>query len=203
MKYADNVLEVAKLLPDFLGFIFYPMSKRFVGNNFVMPEIPPAIKKTGVFVNDRIENIFEKISRYQLDLIQLHGDEPAAICKKIMRRTKVIKAFGIDEKFNFSLLKEYENACDYFLFDTKIEKYGGSGKSFDKNLLKHYTLSKPFFLSGGLDSMEILNLISRAGSLESPISNMIAIDVNSKFETEPGLKDIAKLTNLLNAIHSR
>lgn len=186
MKYADNIAEVAKLSPDYMGFIFYSKSKRFVGDDFTMPEIPASIKKVGVFVNESIENIEEKINKYKLDYVQLHGDESPEFCERISKSVKVIKAFGVDESFDFISLNKYENSCEYFLFDTKAAAYGGSGTSFDKSVLKKYHLSVPFFVSGGIGMEEIQNL-------RYQISNLYAVDVNSKFETEPGLKDINKL----------
>lgn len=181
MKYADNIREVSKLSPDFMGFIFYPESKRFVGNDFQIPDISLSVKKAGVFVNDSIENISENIKKHKLDYVQLHGDESPEFCKRIGEKVKVIKAYGIDEQFDFSILSEYENCCEYFLFDNKANEYGGTGKSFDRNILRRYKLFKPYFLSGGIDSVS-------GGDLKP-----FAIDVNSKFEIEPGLKDITKL----------
>ncbi|MBI3502944.1 MAG: phosphoribosylanthranilate isomerase [Bacteroidetes bacterium] len=191
MKYADNIREVTKLSPDFMGFIFYPKSKRFVADDFVMPEISSSIKKVGVFVNDTIENIFEKVKKYKLDYVQLHGDESEGFCKRAGEKTKVIKAFGIEEQFDFSVLNDYENCCEYFLFDTKTKQYGGSGKSFDRNILQNYKLSKSYFISGGIDSAD-------TGELKP-----FAIDVNSKFEIKPGLKDINELKKLFDEVHSR
>jgi len=191
MKYADNIREVAKLSPDFMGFIFYEKSKRFVGKDFIIPEISSEIKRVGVFVNDSLENISEKVKKHKLDFVQLHGVESADFCKAISAKIKVIKAFGVDEQFDFSILKQYEPFFEYFLFDTKTELYGGSGQSFDKNILSNYKLSKPYFLSGGIDSANV-------GAL-----NPFAIDVNSKFETEPGLKDINKLKLLKDELSGK
>lgn len=200
MRDADNIREVAKLSPDFMGFIFYPMSKRYVGEDFVMPEISSDIKRVGVFVNEPLEKVLEKVKKYKLDLVQLHGDESAEYCAelfhpdsyrdKLWKSCELIKAFGIDEHFDFSVLNEYENYCDYFLFDTKAKEYGGSGRSFDFGLLKKYGSSKPFFISGGLDLAVIPRLMSQ-------VPRPFSIDVNSKFETEPGLKDINKLSLLI------
>ncbi len=193
MKYADNISEVAKLSPDFMGFIFYPKSKRFVGNDFVVPEIPAQIKKVGVFVNDSKENIFSTVKKHSLDFVQLHGDESSEFCKIISEQVKVIKAFGVDEKFDFSVLKQYENCSEYFLFDTKSDEYGGTGNNFDRDLLWNYQLPKPYFLSGGIDLPEIRNP-------QSAIRKSFALDVNSKFETKPGMKDIHKLKKLFNEV---
>lgn len=190
MKYPDNIREVAKLFPDFMGFIFYPKSKRFVGNDFVLPELPSSVKRAGVFVNESEKNILDLVRKYKLDYVQLHGDESPEFCKSLSGKTKIIKAFGVEKGFDFSLLKDYEDYCEYFLFDTKTKEYGGSGVSFDKAILRKYTLQVPFFLSGGIDSDEV-------STLRTPNSQLFAIDVNSKFETELGLKDINKLKQLI------
>ncbi|MBI4930989.1 MAG: phosphoribosylanthranilate isomerase [Bacteroidetes bacterium] len=196
MKYADNIRDVANLSPDFMGFIFYPKSKRFVGEDFTMPEMLSKIKKVGVFVNDSIENIFEQVKKHSLDFVQLHGDESPEQTSKVFKTfeildVRVIKAFGIDDQFDFSILMEYENCCDYFLFDTKSNEYGGSGNRFDRNILKYYKLSKPYFLSGGIDSINVGELCP------------FAIDVNSKFEIEPGLKDSNKLKILKDELSGK
>jgi phosphoribosylanthranilate isomerase len=196
MKYPDNIREVAQLAPDYMGFIFYQKSKRFVGADFVIPEISSSIKKVGVFVNDTIDNILVKVNKYKLDLVQLHGDESAEFCKTIRTTVPVIKAFGIDENFDFSLLNKYADSCDYFLFDTKTPEYGGSGTKFDWNILENYKGNKPFFLSGGIE----LESVKKISNLKSQISNLYAIDVNSKFEIKPGLKDIDKLKTMKNEL---
>ena len=201
MKNHENILKVAKLSPDFMGFIFYAGSKRFVGNDFVMPEISPVIKKVGVFVNESLQTILDKVKKYNLDLVQLHGDETAEFCDKLFQSlklwrssTRIMKAFGIDPQFNFSVLHEYENFCDYFLFDSKTNEYGGSGIGFDKDLLKNYKLSKPYFISGGVESVPMPNT-------QYPMP--FAIDVNSRFETAPGIKDISKLKILKDEISGK
>lgn len=196
MKYADNIREVAKLSPDFIGFIFYPKSKRYVGGDFVVPNIPSEIKRVGVFVNDSIENISDKVVKYKLDFVQLHGDESADFCKMISDKTSVIKAFGIDDGFDFSSLKQYEKCCDYFLFDTKSNEYGGTGKEFDRSILWNYRLSKPYFLSGGVSVEEVR-------SQKPEVRKAYAVDVNSKFETKPGFKDINKLKLLIDELSGR
>ena len=195
MKYPENISEVAKLSPDFMGFIFYPKSKRFVGNDFVLPEIPSSVKKVGVFVNESEKNILDVVRKYKIDYLQLHGDESAGFCKSLFQtgKTKIIKAFGVDENFDFSLPTEYENHCEYFLFDTKTKEYGGSGKSFDWKILSNYKLNKPYFLSGGIGSEEVSGIRYQV----SGVQHAFAIDVNSKFETEPGLKDVNKLKKLI------
>lgn len=197
LKDPENIKEVAALKPDYMGFIFYPQSKRFVGNDFDMPEINPSIKKVGVFVNESKSTVLEKIGKHKLDYVQLHGNESAEFCAELSKSfTKIIKAFGIDENFDLLSLRGYENHCEYFLFDTKTPEFGGSGKSFDKSILNKYKLSKPYFLSGGIGMEEI-------ASIGHPVSKYFAIDVNSKFEIEPGIKDINKLKSLQHELSGK
>lgn len=193
LKYTANIQEVAKLSPDFMGFIFYTGSKRFVGNDFVMPPISSSIKKVGVFVNNSLENIRAIVRKYKLDYVQLHGEESPEFCRDVRKMVFVIKAFGIDGRFDFSSILKFENDCDYYLFDTKTLEYGGSGDTFNKNLLSNFKSSKPFFISGGIGLVEIPKLLSM-------IPKPYAIDVNSKFEKEPGLKDINILNELKNEL---
>lgn len=188
LKFKDNIVQVAALKPDYIGFIFYPKSKRFVGEDFQMPALSPEIKKTGVFVNASPEYVKLKVEQYKLDMVQLHGDETPEYCQQIRSFVKVMKAFGIDEHFDFKALELYKNCCDYFLFDTKTSEYGGSGKQFNWDVLKKYDNSVPFFLSGGLGLEEIEKL-----QITNYKLNIIAVDVNSRFEIEPGLKDVKKL----------
>ncbi len=190
LKFKENIIQVAALQPDYMGFIFYSQSKRFVGEDFQLPGISPEIKKVGVFVNATIEYINEKISKYKLDIIQLHGDETPDFCEELKPLVKVMKAFGIEENFDFKVLELYKNSCDYFLFDTKTKEYGGSGKQFDWNILKNYNNVLPYFLSGGLDLENINNLLTTSNI------KLFAIDVNSKFEIEPGIKNIELLKKI-------
>lgn len=189
LKDPENIKQVALLKPDYMGFIFYPSSKRFVGDNFVMPFISPEIKKVGVFVNANSSYIIDKMDEYKLDFIQLHGNETADFCEVFNHFIPVIKAFGINEQFDWNVLNEYKNKCSYFLFDTKTEHYGGSGKQFDWNLLEKYDHHLPFFLSGGIGLEDIeIQIVIRMKKL-----NIHSFDVNSKFENEIGLKDVEKL----------
>jgi phosphoribosylanthranilate isomerase len=193
LKYKENIEQVATLQPDYIGFIFYPQSKRFVGEDFQMPVISPEIKKTGVFVNASLDYVKAKVEQYKLDMVQLHGDETPGYCEQMRPFVKVMKVFGIDEHFDFKVLESYKNCCDYFLFDTKTSEYGGSGQQFNWDVLKKYDNSVPFFLSGGIDLKNISNLQLTTYNLQP-----FAIDVNSKFEIEPGLKDIDKLKQLIS-----
>lgn len=189
LKDPENIKQVAGLKPDYMGFIFYPASKRFVGSDFEMPVVSPEIKKVGVFVNAKADYIIDTIDRYKLDMIQLHGDEKPDFCEVMSHLIKVTKAFGVNEVFDLKTVDAYENCCDYFLFDTKTSEYGGSGKQFDWEIIKKLHFDIPFFISGGIG----IDDITKISDLRSQYSNLFAVDVNSKFEIEPGLKDIGKL----------
>ncbi len=197
MKY--NTSEVAALQPDYLGFIFYEKSPR----NFesIIPDLPKSIKKVGVFVDEAINVIFQKIEKYELDAIQLHGNESPDYCKELKNHChaeldsasqyEIIKAFSIKDEFNFSQLQPYEDVVDYFLFDTKGKLPGGNGYTFNWDVLKDYPSTKPYFLSGGIGLEEMDNVMSFLQREESKY--FYAIDINSKFEIKPGLKAIEKL----------
>lgn len=196
MKYKENIEQVADLKPDYMGFIFYSSSKRSVMEDFQLPPLPPEIKKVGVFVNADADDIIDKINQHNLDCIQLHGSEPPYFCRQMQRITCIIKAFGIDEHFDFQLLEAYKDTCNYFLFDTKTREYGGSGQQFNWQLLENYQYDVPFFLSGGLD----ISIVKEIKELAHKTPLLHAIDVNSKFEISPGLKDTDKLEKLVNEI---
>ena len=188
MKYPDNILEIGSLLPDYMGFIFWDKSARYFDG--IIPELPKSIKKVGVFVDASLEEILEKIKTHNLQAIQLHGHESVEFCesvkKNIPKLIDIIKVFPILDTFDFSILTPYEKACDFFLFDTKGKLPGGNGTSFDWTILKQYSSSKPFFLSGGI-GIEEFDTIREILKTNLPI---YAIDVNSKFEIEPGLKNV-------------
>ena len=204
----QNPIEVAQLHPDYLGFIFWePSSRYFEGE---MPQLPSSIKKVGVFVDVPLEEVTTKVTQYQLDAVQLHGKETPEYCHNLRHaelvsashrdetpkqvrgdQLEIIKVFSIKDDFDFTLLKDYEDVCDYFLFDTKGKLPGGNGYTFEWSVLENYPSNKPFFLSGGIgmESVEKLKTF-----LKSPASQYcFALDVNSKFEMEPGLKDITLL----------
>jgi phosphoribosylanthranilate isomerase len=191
MRNEANVNALAALSPDFLGFIFYPPSKRFVGLEFdknLISKVSSEIIKTGVFVNAQIHEVIEFSKLYGFKAVQLHGDESPEFCQQIKREGFIVlKAFGVDRDFDFDSLKDYETAVDYFLFDTKADTYGGSGQIFDWSILERYQLNKTFFLSGGLslDNLESVKEINHP--------KFYGLDLNSKFEVEPGLKNIEKL----------
>lgn len=196
-----NTLEVATLDPDYLGFIFWEPSKRYFDGN--IPKLPASIKKVGVFVDAPLEEIRKKVKEYSLQAVQLHGKESPEFCSDLKKSTsdrskaleenslEIIKVFSIKDDFDFSNLAPYENVCDFFLFDTKGKLPGGNGFTFSWEVLKNYPSSKPYFLSGGIGLDEIEKIREFQQRPESKYCH--AIDVNSKFESQPGLKDIDKL----------
>lgn len=188
MRDPQNIQDLGTVQPDFVGFIFYPKSPRYVGEEWdesIVKSIPSSIKKIGVFVNESVEKINFLASKYQLDGIQLHGSETPEICQTIKdKNLLVLKAFSVDESFDFELIKKYESFCDYFLFDTKTSQHGGSGVKFDWKKLYEYTSSIPFFLSGGVMEEDVNEIKSLN------IKGLYSVDINSKFEIEPALKDI-------------
>ncbi len=198
MKYQDNISEVATLQPDYLGFIFHNQSPRNFENS--ISEISETIKKVGVFVDEKTEFISRQIEKHQLSVIQLHGHESPEMCKLLKStNAKVIKVFSIKDEFDFSVLTPYEEVCDYFLFDTKGKLPGGNGYAFNWNVLKQYPSTKPFFLSGGIGLDQIDKLSEFLDSKAS--TYCYAVDVNSKFEIEPGLKNIEDLKRFKNIRH--
>ena len=199
MRQQDNIEGVVALQPNFIGFIFYDKSPRFVGNDLsesYIKSIPNQIKKVGVFVNANPGYILDMVKKYDLQYAQLHGNELPDICRSLRQKgVNIIKAFSIDQSFNFTMLNNYKSFCDLFLFDTKGEQPGGNGKSFDWSILRKYDNEKPFFLSGGIGLDNIEEVINLSKTLP-----VYGIDVNSMFETEPGVKDIKKLEQLFSII---
>ncbi|MUP46814.1 phosphoribosylanthranilate isomerase [Gramella sp. BOM4] len=209
MQQAGNMIQVAEIEPDYMGLIFYEKSPRYFDGE--LPELPAEIKKTGVFVNAEIAEIIEKIAKYGLNAIQLHGDESADYCKKlkaelqkIENAPELIKVFPVGENFDFQEIKPFEGIVDYFLFDTKTQLRGGSGQDFDWEILKDYPSTTPFFLSGGI-GLEHAKAISQLKNHFSRIGKadlLYAIDVNSKFELKPGLKKLKELKEFKTHINS-
>ncbi|WP_199118989.1 phosphoribosylanthranilate isomerase [Pedobacter sp. ASV28] len=190
MKHAANIAVVANLRPDYMGFIFYVKSPRYISEVAaeLIKYVPQDIKTVGVFVNDTLENVKVTVSKNHLKAVQLHGSEDVDYCREVKGLgVEVIKAFGISTDFDFNQLEVYLPVVDYFLFDTQTPVHGGSGKVFDWNLLEKYELAKPYFLSGGID----LNHTEQIKEIKD--DRLYAVDVNSKFELEPGLKDVEKL----------
>ena len=202
MRDSENLQTLIALEPDFIGFIFYDKSKRFVAE-FPQVNIPLYIKKVGVFVNETIDNVLKIVKEYQLDFVQLHGNESPEYCAELLAKQAssidfmesfqlgIIKAFSIDDDFDFNVTDTYSGNCDYFLFDTKGKEYGGNGVKFNWDVLKNYKGEKPYLLSGGIsnkDTSQILDFFKKPAA-----KKCIGLDVNSGFEIEPGLKNIKEI----------
>ena len=198
MKYPENIANVASLGIDYMGFIFYRPSQRFIGDNFDAANLcgfSGKIRKTGVFVNESIINLCQIAENYELDYIQLHGNEPPDYCETVQSKGHVvIKAFSVGADIDFERLEAYESSSDYFLFDTPAECYGGSGITFNWQLLEKYNLKTPFFLSGGLG----LHNIDQVLQLNHPM--LYGLDFNSRLEIKPGLKNTHDIALLINKI---
>lgn len=192
MREKENIEGVSALRPDYLGFIFYSSSKRYAGEvNFELVRQLPIEKKIAVFVNAEKEEIYRIAEKGQFRILQLHGTESPAFCGALKKMGfQIIKAFSLDEHFDFESVEAYKNEVDFVLFDTKGKSYGGNGEAFDWNLLKNYKTQRPIFLSGGIGLDNLRTLLSY---LSAHSLNIHCIDVNSKFEIEPGKKDIQKL----------
>lgn len=202
MRDPENLKQVAALQPDYLGFIFYEGSKRYC-EGYITPqllaELPASIKKVGVFVNEATDVVLATVHKYKLDVVQLHGRETPKQCQELKNAgLEVIKAFSVDDRFVFENTLLYERSCDYFLFDTRGNNYGGNGTVFDWEILKGYLSPKPFFLSGGLN---LENLKSK--EFKKVCSKPFALDVNSGFELEPGLKDVGQVKELNKLIEEK
>lgn len=190
MNDQENTISISELQPDFLGFIFWKDSKRYCEN--VIENIPNDIEKVGVFVDANYNEIVDKIISHKLNFVQLHGEESPDFCLEMKKTNiKVIKAITIDNNFNFNELKYNINCVDYFLFDTKGDLPGGNGTTFDWEILNQYKEDVPYFLSGGIGLDEWPKLEK---FLKSEVAkNCYAIDINSQFEDEPGIKNKQKI----------
>ncbi len=199
MRESQNILALAELQPDLMGFIFYEKSARFTGNILdkkLLHTLPKNIRKTGVFVNESFEKVITISKEYGLDFVQLHGKETIEFCEKLRKEgLKIIKVFSIDNSFDFTETINFEGIADYLLFDTKAEGgYGGHGKAFDWNILDKYQGRTQFLLAGGI-SLENLGDLDKIKN-----KHFVGIDVNSKFELSPANKDIEALKELFQKI---
>ncbi len=198
MKNPENIKALAQLPIDYMGLIFYPKSPRYIQNlesNF-LDVLPDTINRVGVFVDEDIEVVLKQIEKYNLNQIQLHGQESPGYCVECWNRSnvEVIKAFNVASSQDFEETKPYEDICQYFLFDTKTPQHGGSGLKFDWSILDQYKGDIPFFLSGGI-SVEDVAAIK---NISHP--QLYALDLNSKFELAPGLKNIELLEQFINQL---
>jgi phosphoribosylanthranilate isomerase len=193
LKNRENVQSLLAVQPEYLGFIFYEKSPRFAGEPAALTwlkQLPLSVKKVGVFVNASPEHMLKIASQTGISALQLHGEESPAVCKILKNSNlEIWKAFGVNEAFDFAKTADYAGCCDAFLFDTKGHKRGGNGVAFDWSLLEQYPQPTPFFLSGGIgpnDAAAVAELASspRLGQW------LLGVDINSRFEIEPGLKDV-------------
>ena len=205
MREPENIRQVAETGIDWMGFIFYTQSPRRLGaddsgqqlSSFIsqLSTVNCQLKRVGVFVNATPEEMMETAAHYRLDYLQLHGNESPDICFTLHKRGyAIIKAFSIATEEDLKPVADYEGRADYFLFDTKCSSYGGSGKQFDWSVLSTYKGQTPFLLSGGInpDSAEALRNFSHP--------KLAGIDLNSGFETSPGIKDAEKLKTFIDKI---
>ena len=188
---------LVKVCGDLMGFIFWPKSSRYVSERPAY--LPTNCKRVGVFVDEDIETVKRIADDYALDYIQLHGHELADYCAQL-RGFKLIKAFNIATTEDFKQTEPYTGIVDYFLFDTKGKSVGGNGEKFDWSVLSAYDGNKPFLLSGGIGPDDAEVLTSHFSPLTS--KKCVGIDLNSRFEIAPGLKDINKLKDFLNALNN-
>ena len=194
--------EQVEGLPDmgatFAGFIFYPKSPRYVFRHLTSAQIKKinTINKVGVFVNSSIEEVLLMVDECRLHMVQLHGDESPKYCERIADYVSVVKAFRVSDNDSIDwMIKPYMDVCDMFMFDTMGAGYGGTGKKFDWNMLKGSTIGKPFFLSGGIQPDDTNALMEFK---DEPVSKaLFAVDINSKFETSPGVKDMKKVEKFI------
>ena len=194
LNHPANVRQLLTLEPDYIGFIFYKKSPRYVGEVADLAwvrELPGPTKKVGVFVNEEGEVMKNTAESLGLQVVQLHGDESPAICKALkMSGVEVWKAFGVDEDFDFGKTTAYADCCDKFLFDTKGKDRGGNGVAFDWGLLEKYDGEIPYILSGGIGPETAgLGQLSESLKLSEGWPRPAVLDINSRFEIEPGLKD--------------
>lgn len=194
MKDADNIRKVARLLPMLLGFIFYEKSPRYAGglDPEVVRSLPDFITPVGVFVDASISEIVDTCSRYGISTIQLHGNESPEICRSLKGHgLTVFKAFGIKQRPDWTEMSSYEGTAEMFVFDTFCKCKGGSGRKFEWHMLENYPLSTPYLLSGGIGPEDVDNVLSAVRP------KMAGVDINSRFESEPGVKDIDKLIHFI------
>ena len=191
MREAEDIREVEALGIQLMGFIFWPKSSRYVSE--CPSYLPSMCKRVGVFVNEDIEEVRHKAQEYALDFIQLHGSESPEYASQL-HEWKVIKAFNIATADDFSQTKTYEGTVDFFLFDTKGKMVGGNGEKFDWSVLSAYKGKTPFLLSGGIGPDDA----ERVKAFHHPMC--VGIDLNSRFEQSPGLKDVTILKEFIEKL---
>ncbi|MEN2282279.1 phosphoribosylanthranilate isomerase [Algoriphagus sp. SE2] len=199
MRNPENIQNlIQEIKPDWLGLIFYSKSPRFVSEDVAETIQSIQVPKVGVFVNENIDFVLAKIDEFDLSVLQLHGNESPKYVQELKLKTdkKIWKVISVDESIDWETLTDYLGLIEYFLFDTATAAYGGSGKKFNWKVLESYPFEKGFLLSGGLDeesAKEVLDLFHSSPQL-------IGVDLNSKFEDAPGIKNIEKLKSFKNRI---
>ena len=204
MREEENIPEVSQLDIDLMGFIFWPKSPRFAGDQLSIPTPVEGrtLRRVGVFVDEMPQTIISRIHDYALDDVQLHGHESRVMIENLKRtlipdiapHIKIIKALSVSSRDDVMCYKDYEGAVDLFLFDTKCVSRGGSGEHFDWSVLEAYDGDTPFLLSGGIGPADV----ARVRAFNHP--RCVGIDVNSRFETSPGMKNVADLHRFIDAV---
>jgi phosphoribosylanthranilate isomerase len=201
MTLPEQVTQVQEMGVDFVGFIFYPKSPRYVFKRMTIAELKKIrnINKVGVFVNTPLDEVLAMVEECSLHMVQLHGDESVKYCEKLADYISVVKAFRLSDSDNIEwMIRPYMDVCDMYMFDTMGAGYGGTGKKFDWNVLKGAEIGKPFFLSGGIepgDENEILEFT------KEPVSKaLFAVDINSRFEDAPGVKNMEKVREFVRKV---
>ncbi len=193
IKDRDNHDRLCRLEVDMIGINFYPPSSRYIGQQRISKESDQ--KRVGVFVNKSPSEILENAERHHLDYAQLHGDENPRSARETQKYIRVIKVFRVDDTFDWQTTDEFGFA-DYFLFDTRTDLYGGSGRKFKWNSLEQYRGNTPFLLSGGIGPADVDPILN----IDHP--KFIGIDINSKFETEAGIKDVHLIDRFVKKIRN-
>lgn len=204
MTLPEQVNALDEMGVDFAGFIFYPKSPRYMAHKISpekMRQIKGRIAKVGVFVNTPYEELLRTVDDYRLDMVQLHGDETPFMCEKIANYVTVVKAFRLTDNDPIDwITRPYHDSCDMFMFDTMGAGYGGTGKKFDWNVLKEAAVNKLFFLSGGIEPGDEEKL--REFEQEEVGKKLFSVDINSKFEVGPGVKNMEKIGEFCRDLRS-
>jgi len=193
----ENVKQIAALDIDMIGFNFYKPSSRYISveqAKMLASKVRSGISKVGVFVNEELNHVRSVYDQVELDYAQLHGDESLAYCNELSKTCKVIKVFRVDDDFDMSVVYPFETCSAYFLFDTKTKLFGGSGKEFNWEILKAYKGATPFLLSGGIgpESAEAVHNWTHDA--------YVGVDINSKFEVKPAIKNVAEVNQFAETI---
>jgi len=198
---AEQLADLHNAGATFGGLIFYPKSPRYVLRHMTTSQVKKEnnVNKVGVFVNATVEEVLHMVDECRLHMVQLHGDESPRYCEKIADYISVVKAFRVSETDNIGWrIQEYMNVCDMFMFDTEGAGYGGTGKKFDWGKLKDVAVGKPYFLSGGIEPTDVDKL--KLFAMQPEAKALFAVDINSKFETSPGIKDMEKVKTFIQAL---